>query len=914
MTRTRSIGALVPLAACEPDGLLVTSDGTYVRLLALRQVLQPLRGRSHRDLFRERLAALCARIPAGQGLQVIVEADPLDVDAALATDRTETGHAAETANRRGDADAAEAMYRLGYGLEQTIRRSAPAVGAVAVRWTIVTRWSPASTAGVRRRGRGARALVTAAHERAAADSLQFTEAIAGELAAAGCDVAIVDGPGALAALRRAVNPAGAEDATLLHDLPRVLETTDGDDALEHRRALLAAIAGDVALNTSPRDWLGHGDGSLEAVLHLTTPPAETSPWWLLYLMEAPPPWRLSVHVRAGDRARQRRSYRLRRKRLWADNRRRERDGKLIAEESYEREREAAELDAELRLSGASGIYDVSTYLAIRQADGDADALSELCRTLAKDFEGVTDARLHTGAFLAEDSWVSTLPLAVDQARARCRFAHRNIADCLPVLSTSASARGGVPLGYAIPGQTLERVDVFDERYRTFVTLVTGSAGSGKTVAVNALLARNLARGAVGYIIDRSSSEDEGGSTRHAGHYEQLAALIPGAQTIHFGAGEHQVVLNPWDVSDPARVPGAKVKFLVALHSLLIGDTTSGQAAQGLDGLERTQLERGIGAVYARCARTGDTPRERILYEELRALARAQADDPVDGDASVASVLRRLAAQLHPYIDDGASAWLADRETTIPTDAPLLLCDLAGLPDELAAPVMLTLVDHIERAVARRRAAYRAGHSPDTGPWAGRAFLAIDEAWKALMSPAAGTWLNDWARLTRHRETALFVITQHLEDFANQQGITLLRNSVLRLMFRTSHEELAYVQSALGYHDEDLAAITGLQTRKGEFSTCYLDSEAHGRAQVRLYLSDLEYWTCSADPHRDQPIRHLALTEAGGDAWEAMRLLVDPAWHYAHALARTTPEPDRRLVGPVGGQQADHDDLDVPGAV
>ena len=91
---------------------------------------------------------------------------------------------------------------------------------------------------------------------------------------------------------------------------------------------------------------------------------------------------------------------------------------------------------------------------------------------------------------------------------------------------SASSPGGVPLGYATPGDTLERLDFFDERYRTHVCLVTGSSGSGKTVAVNALLARNLARGATGYLIDRSSSEDEGGSTRHAGHYEQLAAADP----------------------------------------------------------------------------------------------------------------------------------------------------------------------------------------------------------------------------------------------------------------------------------------------------------------------------------------------------------------------------------------------------
>ena len=38
-----------------------------------------------------------------------------------------------------------------------------------------------------------------------------------------------------------------------------------------------------------------------------------------------------------------------------------------------------------------------------------------------------------------------------------------------------------------------------------------------------------------------------------------------------------------------------------------------------------------------------------------------------------------------------------------------------------------------------------------------------------MSPAAGAWLNERARRTRHIACALLVITQHLADFANPQG-------------------------------------------------------------------------------------------------------------------------------------------------
>ena len=633
-----------------------------------------------------------------------------------------------------------------------------------------------------------------------------------------------------------------------------------------------------------RDVVRHrevdGRDQLEAILHLTAPPAETSVWWLMGLMQVPPPWRLSVHLTATDRARQRRRFRLRHRRLWVELRRRERNGKLIPEDAYEEVDEAGEIAAELRRAGASGIYDLSAYFAIRRAAEQEAELAELTSALARDFESYTDARLYGGRFLVERSWVSTLPLGIDRLGATRRFAQRNIGDCLPLISTSASSRGGVPLGFAVPGATLERVDLFDERYRTHVGLVTGASGAGKTVAVNALLARNLARGATGYIIDRSSSEDEGGTTRQAGHYEQLTALIPGARITHFGAEQRDAILNPWDVADPRRISAAKSEFLVALHTLLIGDAIGGAATLG--GLERTLLTRGIQSVYERCAASGEPPRERLLQEELRRLAREQIANEHDGDASVASELRRLAERLHPYVGDGPVAWLADRETTITRGAPLHLFDLAGLPDSLAGPVILTLVDFIDRDIQQRRAHHLARPGRAAGPWAGRTFVAIDEAWKPLMTPAAGAWLNEWARRTRHIACALLVITQHLADFANAQGRALLRNSVLRLLFHTAYDELVEVRDALGFHPEDIEAVAGLETRKGDHSMCYLDSEAHGRTTVRVDLGDMEYWTCSADPERDQPIRQLAMREAGNDAWEALRLLVDPDWHRRRA--------------------------------
>jgi hypothetical protein len=145
----------------------------------------------------------------------------------------------------------------------------------------------------------------------------------------------------------------------------------------------------------------------------------------------------------------------------------------------------------------------------------------------------------------------------------------------------------------------------------------------------------------------------------------------------------------------------------------------------------------------------------------------------------------------------------------------------------------------------------------------------------------------------------------LEDFDNPQGHALVAQSVLRVYFRTSRLSLGYIREASGLDDSELETITKeLQTQKGDFSEAYIDSEAHGRARVRIYLSDLEYWAVSSDPERDQPIRHLALAQSGGDPWGALRLLVDPAWHHEQARAITAAASVNGAATPSAGEPVD----------
>src|SRR5439155_26934424 len=106
--------------------------------------------------------------------------------------------------------------------------------------------------------------------------------------------------------------------------------------------------------------------------------------------------------------------------------------------------------------------------------------------------------------------------------------------------TGCGSPSGLPLGFAQPGRTLERLDPFDREHVNHVLLVNGKSGTGKTMTTVLLVARAAARGARGFVIDR------------AGHFDFLCRLLPGALSLRIGACGRGS-LNPWDVDEPAAV-------------------------------------------------------------------------------------------------------------------------------------------------------------------------------------------------------------------------------------------------------------------------------------------------------------------------------------------------------------------------
>jgi hypothetical protein len=108
----------------------------------------------------------------------------------------------------------------------------------------------------------------------------------------------------------------------------------------------------------------------------------------------------------------------------------------------------------------------------------------------------------------------------------------------------------------------------------------------------------------------------------------------------------------------------------------------------------------------------------------------------------ATKLESLLLRLDAYGTGGTLSHIADKETTVAADAPMVLFDFTGLSDRLAPALTLAVADYVEWQVHILRVRKRLGELDGLGRWAGNAELIVEEGWKPLASPAAGAWLNE----------------------------------------------------------------------------------------------------------------------------------------------------------------------------
>lgn len=902
--RLAAAGDLVPVEAIDRSGLVITSEGQFVRVLEVQPPNTSVLPETDVDILLEGLRNMIGRLSAGQTVQIYTESRP------VALDRVTDPLTQEIARMHGEPrEAVERDDRLGVArwqlysaMHEGLDRWSLSVAAVRFRTYVVCPFTPSDgrvTNGMRYMLTGRLGTDRAplnrridTHRRAVQESLAHTNGLRAELEGLGLPVRQLAGEEVAALLWARFNPsmadkghdAGSLSAEILTDFDGPISADAAKESAERLKSLIAGSAVDFKRSVK----LAYVDDDLEQTIYTRTTASQTMQQWLTAAMSSPQPFISSLFVHALDRTREQRRANRSYKVLWGANR--TRVGAPDVDRILE-EQEKAEQVATMSSSPHETNFEISYYHTVRQP-GPRPNAQQLAATVAEVAETIkkhTNIAIGKGEFEQFDLWTANLPLGRDMPRKTRKYGSTSAASMIPMSASTFGSPGGFPLGYSEPMRTMENLDPFDRAHPNHVMLVNGQSGTGKTATVNLILQRCLALGARGAIIDRSE-----------GHFKLLTQLVPGARHITLGAPDEtgrMPALNPWDVADPASVTAEKIAFLVQLHSLLISDRCSGIITAS----DRSHLDQAIRNVYAISARAQERirrlrqeygpsqdsedlrrltalaqPRERMLRDELMRMAREAAEDPTGGQA--ARELRAIAQRLEIYCDGKSYSWLVDETSSIDTqNPPLVVFDTAKIPGEVLTPAMFILVEYVQELVARNHAMSRqATVAGQSGAFAGKFFLVIDEAWHLAANPATGEYLNWLARRSRHTQMLLVVITQQLTDLTRTpEAIGLVRNSSIQLFLHQTADELEKVREVLSLTDAEIARIHRLKTLRGHHARAYMIS-ARGRGELLLLQGERELWMTTSEVP-EMALRDEMIRRCNGDPWRAI-----------HALAKSHP--------------------------
>jgi hypothetical protein len=869
-------GELLALEALDQTGLAITSEGAFVRILEVRPP-NPLILSDQDCIAMSRMhAAMLSRLRPQQTVQFYVQARPINLDEVLATSRHEVSHWAGPAPARGDRlDGVDlSRWRLFGAMEDSLRRHADDQAAMRLTAHVIVPYVPRGHETQKllselRPGRGFK-LPTAPmerllpeHRRAVRESLAHTEQIRGSLEAMGIPTRMINGAEVAHLIWQRFNPtladAGRLPSTPLTEVLGELDTvTDLEDA-QHAAVRLREALCESHLDFKSSPHYAEIDRDLEQIVYVENTAETTYMGWLYCAMMAREPFALSVYVHGLDRASERGSIKRNYRQTFAINRGAEAKGRVPDFDRYAKEDETRELLQEFAGSSRASVYKVSIYLSTRSRGPapDVSALTEAVDHSVNQIRQTADCKVHRGRDMQEVLWQTMIPLGRDVAARVRKYATRNIGDMVPLVGAQCGSPSGIPFAFSEPDRTLELLNPYDRAHSNQTLLICGKGGSGKTNTANIILSRSIAHGARGFVIDR------------AGHFQVLVDLIDGARHIDIGADDSPWAINPWDLPEGGADTREKVTFLLSLHSVMMGE-------EGLTNTERAYLGPAIRAVYARAQMLDEQPRESMLRDELLARAREEADT---GAHDVARALRSLADRLGEFCGDGAYAYLLDRETNVPGDAPLVVFDTRRCPAEVLQPVMFATTEYITRKVEAHRDVNAALSSrPDAPMFAGKSILTIDECWHLLARQETGQYANDLARRARHLGLLLMPMSQQLSDFDSEHGRALVRNATQFVILEQHPEEIPHIRDSVRLTEQETEIVGQLRTIKGPggYAQAFWINGSRGRGKVAIRVGPLEYWAFTSDPINDVPRRKAAIAAHGGDVWAGIAALArDP---------------------------------------
>jgi hypothetical protein len=355
---------------------------------------------------------------------------------------------------------------------------------------------------------------------------------------------------------------------------------------------------------------------------------------------------------------------------------------------------------------------------------------------------------------------------------------RDLAAGSPFCGADVGDPTGLLLGVSMDGGSATPV-LFDPAFGPKANAspslaAVGRLGSGKSFFLKRLCWDTIARGGQVVTIDRTQS----------GEYVTFAgALAARTQVVRLEAGSHVRL-------DPMRSFGGDERSTVTLGflSLLAGcsaHTEEGAAlAEAVDTVA-TDPDSGLSDVVDELARMGADERHpdvaaRGLARRLMHYRRSPVGQIAFGDGEPMSLDADFIVFWAPHLA------LPDRETLANENAARMM-----LPEQVLGQALLYLV-----AAVGRRVVFR-----DPTRFAAALY---DEAWALLASPHGQNLLIEGVRDGRKHNGAIWLASQHPNDFAINELEDLLGS---RFVFRQARRAIPAALRFLGVTDSVDAAVT-----------------------------------------------------------------------------------------------------------
>ena len=354
-------------------------------------------------------------------------------------------------------------------------------------------------------------------------------------------------------------------------------------------------------------------------------------------------------------------------------------------------------------------------------------------------------------FQAEQGFVSTLPLGIDELNVAFNMNSSPIASSFPFISSELSSDDGILYGINRHNNSLILFDRFSLQNANMVVFATSGAGKSYTVKLEVL--RSLMMGTDVIIIDPEME------------YSHLCEAVGGTYINISLASESKV--NPFDLPRPVGqqvstediIRGAVIT-LKGLVKIMFGNLTP---------QEDSLVDRALLETYAKkdITPTSDlaTVEPPIMQDLLDVF------EGMQGAETLVLKLRKFT--------EGTFAGLFNSPTNVNMHSQLVVFSVRDLEDELRPMAIYTLVNYIWNIVRSERK---------------KRLLIIDEAWWLMMHEDSAKFIYALVKRCRKYYLGVTTITQDVNDFLHSQyGQAIVTNSALQLLLRQSPASIDMIQ-------------------------------------------------------------------------------------------------------------------------